>query len=55
MKTFSIDNQEPVTLQQIIDANINVDALTNEEIKAIDSLQIGESHFINIDEIKRLS
>ncbi|MGV8135911.1 MAG: hypothetical protein AB2L20_11910 [Mangrovibacterium sp.] len=51
MKKFSIEDQDPVTLEEIIDAN---EDLSQAEIKMIDSLEIGEHVFIGIDQVKRV-
>jgi hypothetical protein len=51
MKQFSIDNQESVTLTEIIESN---DDLSQEDIESIDSLKVGEHIFIGIDEVKRV-
>lgn len=49
---YSIDGQEPCTLKEIIESN---DDLHPEYIDRIRSLKIGESTFVEIDEVKRVS
>jgi len=49
--TYSVDNQEPVTLFEIIENN---EDLTPDEVEQIAALQQGESMFIEITEIKRI-
>jgi hypothetical protein len=51
MKQFSIDTQEPVTIDEIIEGN---EDLSREDIRQIDNLQVGESCFIGVTEVKRV-
>lgn len=52
MKTYSIDNQECCTLDEIISEN---DELTGSEINAIENLMINEACWVGIVEIERIS
>jgi hypothetical protein len=53
MKTFSIDFQEPVSIDSIEKAN---PADFNEEIKpVIENLEIGESVYVGLVNVKRIS
>lgn len=51
MKQFSIDTQQPVTLDEIIEGN---EELSREEIMHIDALEVGEWIFIGVTEVKRV-
>lgn len=48
MKTFSVDGQTPVSIDEIITQN---DDLNTAQFLGIDSLEVGESTFIEITEV----
>lgn len=48
-KRFSIDDQEPASIDEIINDN---EDLSQTDISRIDNLEVGEWIFIGIDEVK---
>lgn len=52
METYSVDNQDACTLDEIIRDN---DDLSKDVINSISTLEVGESTFVEITEVKRIS
>ena len=50
MKTFSIDNQNPVSRNEIVNNN----ELANSDLISLDALNINESCYMGIVEVKRI-
>lgn len=56
-KLMSVDNNEPETLEEILRVNSEPDVtpFSKKEIKQLKKLEVGESLFVGVTEIKRVA
>ena len=55
-KLVTVNGSEPITFEKFVEINTDedVEQITEEEIKMVDSLEVGESCYIHISEVKRV-
>lgn len=56
MKLFTVDNSEPITLEDFIKINTaeNVHSISDEEIQIVKNLKLNESVYIGMCDVKRI-